>query len=62
MTLRKSTPRPRPGAITRHPDQPGRAAAAAHTGPPGSAHRVSLLAACLQPASLDPYLAGRCRR
>src|SRR5215831_8802654 len=46
MTLRQHYARPRPRAITRHPDQPGRAAAAAHTGPPGSAHRVSLPTAC----------------
>jgi hypothetical protein len=33
MTLRLEYARARPRAIARHPDQPGRAAAPAHTGP-----------------------------
>jgi hypothetical protein len=36
MTFRQEYARPRPRAIARHPDQPGRAAAPAHTGPAGS--------------------------
>lgn len=35
MTLRQQYTGPRPHAIARHLDQPGRAAAPAHTGPPG---------------------------
>jgi hypothetical protein len=46
MTLRQHYARPRPRAITRHRDQPGLAAAPAHTGPSGAAHRLSLPAAC----------------
>jgi hypothetical protein len=35
MTLRQDYARPRPRAIARHRDQPGRAAAPAHPGPAG---------------------------
>lgn len=42
MAPRQEYARPRPRAIARHLDQPGRAAAPAHTGPTGiSPHRVA---------------------
>ena len=41
MTLRQEYARPRPRAIARHRDQPGRAASRSHR-PAGSAHRISL--------------------
>ena len=62
MTLRQHYARPRPRAIAHHPDQPCPATLPLTPAPPGSAHRVSLPVACLQPAPLEPYLAGCCRR
>jgi hypothetical protein len=55
MTLRQEYARPRPRAIARRRDQPGRAAAPAHTGPAGiSPPRQPGLGAQLPPARPSP--------
>jgi len=53
MTLRQQYARPRPRAISRHQDQPGQAAAPAHTGPAGISppHQPGLGARLLQQPS-----------